>query len=785
MTVTTWRSSTSTGDRGLTTAEVDDRTARGETNRQPGSTRSLAQIVRANVVTPFNVLLGTLAVVMLVVGSWRDALFGLVIVANSLIGMVQEVRAKRTLDRLEVLSSPSARVVRDGDLREIPTEAVVLDDLLEVRAGDQLVADGVLVTAEEIEVDEALLTGESDPVPKRPGDHLLAGSIVTAGWGRCEVTAVGHSSFAGRIAAESRRFTATSSELMGGINRILAYVAIALVVVGPVLVLSQHRSTRTWEEAVQGSVAGLVGIVPEGLVLLTSIAFLAAALRLARHRVLVRELPAVEGLARVDVLCIDKTGTLTGGQIVFDHLERLGTIEEGDLEAALGALAARPDANATVLALRRAFPSDPGWVLTGSVAFSSARKWSAASFRGHGTWVMGAPDVVRPRCVGTRAAELAAAGHRTLLLAWTAGPIDGDTLPSGLLSAGLLVFDEQLRADAGETMRYFRDQQVAVKVISGDDPRNVGVIAGRAGIGTGHAVDSRALPDDPDELGPIVDRHCVFGRVVPDQKRALVSAMQARGHVVAMTGDGVNDALALKDADIGVAMGSGAPATRSVAQLVLLDDQFSAMPRAVAEGRRVLANIERVAGLFLTKNVTSLLLSVSVALSGWPYPLLPRHGTLVSSLAIGLPGFFIALGPNPRRFEPGFLRRVVAFAVPAGAVTTAAVLASYGLARADGLRPDQSRTAATLVLLMASLWVLAVQARPFRVWKSVVVAAMALLGALAFLLPPARAFFEFGVLPGPVLGRSLAIGLAAAVLVELASRLGGRLVSPACPRSSG
>ncbi|MGH9226871.1 MAG: HAD-IC family P-type ATPase [Acidimicrobiales bacterium] len=695
---------------------------------------------------------------------------GLVIVANSLVGIVQEVRAKRALDRLAVLNDPLAHAVRDGEVSDISSDAVVVDDLLEVRAGDQVVADGVLASAEGLEVDESLLTGESDAVRKRPGDRVLSESIVTAGWGRCQVSAVGASSFAGRITSEARQFTTTASELMGGINRILACVSVAVVVTGPVLFVTQRRSSNTWQEALHVSVAGLVGIVPEGLVLLTSAAFFAAALGLARHGVLVRDLPAVEGLARIDVLCVDKTGTLTGGEITFDHFEVVGRVEWGEVEAAIGALAAEEHPNATVMALRHAFPHSPGWIRSESIPFSSTRRWSAASFAGRGTWILGAPDVVAPPGLGSRAMALATNGQRTLLLARTAEPVEGDVLPPALEPVALLVFEETLRADAGATMAYFRSQHVSVKVVSGDDPRTVGAVARRAGIGVGADVDARRLPQAPEDLGPIAETHAVFGRVVPEQKRLLVSALQARGHAVAMTGDGVNDVLDLKEADIGVAMGSAAPATRSVAQLVLLGNQFSVMPKVVAEGRRVIANIERVAALFLTKNVTSLLLSLAVAVTGWPYPFLPRHGTLVSTLAIGVPGFFVALGPNGRRFEPGFVRRVLAFAVPAGAVITAAMMGAYALARADGLTLDESRTSATVVLLIGSLWVLTVQARPLRPWKAGLVAAMAALGALAFALPPTRAFFALGLPGGVPLGRSVLLGLAAAGTVELVSR---------------
>jgi cation-transporting ATPase E len=773
---------------------VRQRVLRGETNRSDdGSSRSVGQIVRANVVTPFNLLLGSLAAVVLAAGSWRDALFGLVVVANSLVGVVQEVRAKRVLDHLAVLTAPRARVVRDGTMEEVATGDVVLGDLLRLGPGDQIAADGVLRHGVGLEVDESLLTGESDHVAKRPGDHVLSGSFVAVGSGTCEVTAVGGDSFASRMTAQARRYTTTSSELVDGINRILRYVAVALVVVGPVLFLSQHNSNETWQEGVRGSVAGLVGIVPEGLVLLTSVAFFAAALSLARRRVLVQELPAVEGLARVDVLCVDKTGTLTEGDISFGRLELAGGTSSGEVaEQALAALAADDAANATLAAIGRAFPEPSGWARTGSVPFSSERKWSAAAFDGRGTWVLGAPEMVRPGAgeqdeTTARAAALASAGCRTLLLAHTPAPPDGDRLPEGLEPVSLVVLDEALRPDAAGTIRYFGEQGVAVKVISGDNPRTVGAVARGAGVpGAEDPVDARLLgtgrsggdgPATP-SLAEAVEERSVFGRVVPDQKVAMVAALQSAGHVVAMTGDGVNDALALKGADIGIAMGTGAAATRSVAQLVLLDDQFSVMPRVVAEGRRVIANIERVAALFLSKNVSSLVLSVCVAVAGWPYPFLPRQITLVSQLAIGLPGFFLALAPNTRRFEPGFVARVLRFAVPAGTLSAIAVLTGYGIARAEHLAADQARTAATMVFLVVSLWIFVIQARPLRAWKAALVAVMAGLALLCFVLPFGRHFYDLHLPPILTTVEFLGLGAGAAAAVEVAGRVaqgaGGR-----------
>ena len=475
---------------------------------------------------------------------------------------------------------------------------------------------------------------------------------------------------------------------MDGINRILQYVTWVIVPLAVLLLASQLHARDTVREALTGTVAALVGVVPQGLVLLTSVAFGVAAVTLARRHVLVQQLPAVEGLARVDVLCIDKTGTLTDGTIAFDSMIPLGG--QAPVAKALGALAADEARNATLRAIGQAFPPPGGWKRTVSVPFSSARKWSAASFAGHGTWVLGAPEMVLPseqHAQLSRAAELAAAGHRVLVLAHAEGPLMGESLPPSLQAAALIVLNEQLRPDAAETLGYFAAQGVALKVISGDSPRTVAAVAARAGLpGAGTPVDARDLPEDPEALGHVLGEHAVFGRVTPHQKQAMVKALQARGHTVAMTGDGVNDVLALKLADLGIAMGSGAAATRAVAELVLLDGRFATLPGVVAEGRRVTANIERVANLFVTKTVWAALLGIAVGVTLLPYPFLPRHLTIIDTLTIGIPSFFLALAPNQRRYLPGFVSRVLRFAIPAGSIIAAATLTAYALARAAGLR---------------------------------------------------------------------------------------------------
>ena len=782
---------------GLTAAQVAERIAAGKVNRVDQQTsRPLSAIIRSNVLTRFNAILGALFVAVLAVGSPADALFGLVIVWNALIGIVQEVRAKRTLDRLAVLNAPTARVVRDGAVAEIAVGDVVLDDVLRLQTGDQVLADGAVLESDGLEIDESLLTGEADAVDKSTGDQVLSGSIVVAGSGAFQATAVGAEAYAQRLAAETKKFTRSKSELMDGINALLRYISWALVIIGPILLVSQlTRGNESTEDAVVGTVAALVGMVPEGLVLLTSIAFLVGALTLARRKVLVQELPAVEGLARVDVVCLDKTGTLTDGAISFATLEVLDGQDRSETELALGALADDPHPNATLGALGAAFPPSAGWQRTATVPFSSARKWSGATFDGRGSadggssWVMGAPEILLAACppddaLRARVDELSSSGQRVLLVARSGAGLHDETLPTPLSPAALLTFEEQVRPDAADTMRYFQSQGVGLRVISGDNPRTVGAVATRVGVPhAGEPVDARRLPEDPAALADVLDTSTVFGRVTPNQKRAFVHALQQRDHVVAMTGDGVNDALALKDADIGVAMGNGAPATRAVAQIVLLDGRFSQLPRVVAAGRQVIANIERVASLFLIKNVYSAALAVTVAIVAVPYPFLPRHLTLVSMLTIGLPAFVLSLAPSNERYRPGFLHRVLAVSVPTGLITAIAVMSAYALARAQEVRPDESRTAATVVAMVIGLVVLFLVAQPLVPWKVALIASMGGLFALAMLIPWARKFFALYI-PWTTLVEALAIGAAAGAVVVVTWRMARRRLDAAPGRAT-
>jgi cation-transporting ATPase E len=758
---------------GLDPDGVEARRAAGLANvapRAPG--RTVLDIVRANVLTRFNAILGALAVVVFVVGPLQDALFVAVLVANTGIGVLQEVRSKRALDRLAVLTAARARVVRSGALVEVALDEVVLDDIVDLRPGDQLPVDAAVVASEGLEVDESLLSGESEPVGRGPGDPVLSGSFVVAGSGRVRATGVGPAAYAARLQAEARRFSLVRSELQQGTNTILRGVTWVMVPAGAALVATQVlRSHQALGDALRGSVAGVGAMVPEGLVLLTSVAFAAAALRLARRRVLVQELAAIEGLARVDVLCIDKTGTLTEPGMHVDTLELLGRLTAGEVAVVLAALAAAdPAPNATMRAIGAASPAADRWEVVGRIPFSSTRPWSAAAFAGHGVWVLGGPDVLGATAggpAGVAATRYRAAGRRVLLLARAAALPDGNRVPKGLEPAALVVLAERVRPDAHETIGYLVDQGVTVTVLSGDAPETVAAVATSVGIpSSGPPCDASSLGERDGSFAAALATTTVLGRVRPHQKLEAVEVLQAAGHVVAMVGDGVNDVPALKQADLGIAMGSGSEASRKVARLVLLDSTFAAVPHVLGEGRRVIANIERVANLFVTKTVYAAVLAVTVAVAGVPYPFFPRHLTIVSTLTIGAPGLVLAFAAGAPRATSGFVRRVLAFTLPAGVVAASATFAGYALARAgDRTSPTGARTAAMLVLFAVGLWVLAMVARPLDVPRLVLVAAMGIALVPLFALSVARRLLDLAVPPAPVLVEgALVAGLALVVL---------------------
>ncbi|SMQ17138.1 cation-transporting ATPase E [Streptomyces sp. Ag82_O1-12] len=763
---------------GLTGAQVAERVERGQVNDVPvRSSRSTAEIVRANVFTRFNAIIGVLWLIMLVVAPIQDSLFGFVILANTGIGIVQEWRAKKTLDSLALIGEVRPTVRRDGSAAPVSTSEIVLDDLIEIGPGDKVVVDGVCVEADGLEIDESLLTGEADPVVKHPGDHVMSGSFVVAGGGAFQATKVGREAYAAQLAEEASRFTLVQSELRSGISTILKYVTWMMVPTAIGLVVSQLVVKENgFDDSVARTVGGIVPMVPEGLVLLTSVAFAIGVIRLGRKQCLVQELPAIEGLARVDTVCLDKTGTLTEGGMDVTELRPLQGADETYVRKVLGALGeSDPRPNASLKAIIDTYPAVDGWRCTEALPFSSARKYSGAVFSEGdgqtGRWLLGAPDVLLadddPALAET--GRLNEQGLRVLLLVRVARDLDDPDVTRGAQPTALVVLEQRLRPDAADTLRYFADQNVRAKVISGDNAVSVGAVAAKLGL-SGTTVDARRLPAEQDGMADALDDGTVFGRVTPQQKRNMVGALQARGHTVAMTGDGVNDVLALKDADIGVAMGSGSEATRAVAQIVLLNNSFATLPSVVAEGRRVIGNITRVATLFLVKTVYSVLLAVLVVCSQVEYPFLPRHLTLLSTLTIGIPAFFLALAPNKERAKPHFVRRVMRYAIPGGVVAAGATFATYLLARehytgAGAL--DAETSAATLTLFLISMWVLAIIARPYTWWRVALVAAMAGAFLLVLVVPWLQHFFALKLVGVTMPWTAVGIAAVAAAALEL------------------
>lgn len=854
---------------GLSEAEVLARVEAGQTNHvRQKTSRSLRSIIRENIFTLFNAILVGAATLVLIFGHAQDVVFGAVMVFNAIIGIVSEVRAKRTLDALAILDAPQALVVREGEERPIPTGDVVLDDVLVLKLGEQVCADGIVLDSSGLEVNESILTGESAPVRKHEGDEVLSGTSVVAGSALVRTTAVGSATYAQGISRKARAYIRTVSHIQVSINRVLRVISALLI---PVIILTLWSQTRIadsdtgWNHAIVLAVASVVGMIPQGLVLLTSLNFAIGSATLARRGVLVQELAAVEVLARVDALCLDKTGTLTTGEIVAkdivltgdearglvalrtlvrdrtnetaraiaDYLDNGGGgkaerrregaglgepgnggargereqhgergkdgVHEGCVERAElrtdgvhegreqhgegaelrtnGVHEGRGDHGQHGIDVAREEREEATWVMP----FSSARKWSAFGNE-QGAWYLGAPEILSPHSQDSSQdspfTELIAArtreGMRVVALAHSPGAVQSEELPKQRDVVGIVVLAEELRPDAKDTLDYFAQQKVRVRVISGDNPATVGAIATRAGLGRPDGeplviADARDLPDDllSDEFQKAVITTDVFGRVTPEQKRAMVQALQADGHCVAMTGDGVNDALALKDADLGIAMGNGAQATKAVAQLVLVDSKFSVLPGVVAEGRRIIANMERVSALFLAKTVYAAVIVFACAILALQYPFLPRHFTYIDAFTIGIPAFFLALAPNSRRYVPGFLKRTLALAVPAGVILSAAALSAYlliGSGRVEG------QTGATLSLMIGAVFLLSVTARPFVPWRVALLVAMIAASVLGVLIPFTRHFFALEWPSSVEWGIIIACGVLAAALIEISHR---------------
>ncbi|HEU4737269.1 MAG TPA: cation-translocating P-type ATPase [Solirubrobacterales bacterium] len=729
------------------------------------SSRSTSSIVAGNVFTLFNAIIGAFFVLDLGLGLYADSIFGLIAVINSYIGIRQELKAKRTLDELAVLVAPHAKVVRDGAVASLLAEEIVPGDVIEVAPGDQLVADGEVLGTRGMTLDESMLTGEADGVRKEAGDRALSGSFCISGSGSYEVDAVREDSYAGKLAGEARAFRHPPSPLQAEVNRVIVACVYGMAPLAVLLILTLKLRNTGLEEAAQTATAGLVTLIPEGLVLLMSVTFAVAAVRLAKKDTLVQQMSATESLAAVDTICVDKTGTLTDGELRLVGAEVAEGVDAGAAHAALGRFAASAgDRNRTLEAIGERFPGEAGRV-SGEVPFSSEWKWSGLRIDST-SYVLGAPDVLSEAGVLTLPPDLArvleretAAGRRVVAFSEASEPLPanpGEQPPPRLAAVALVVLEETLRPDAAETVALMREEDVDLKLISGDARATVTAVANAVGVPRDAGViEGHELPEDPEELAMAAQRNTVFCRIKPEQKRDLVAALAASGRYAAMIGDGVNDVPALKRARMAVAMGSGAQVTKGVADVVLLKDEFARLPQAVAEGRRIARNIHRLGRLYLTKTVYAGALILLVAIPGFAFPFLPRHLTLAAFLTIGIPSFVLALLPSDGPLYRGrLLRALAAFAVPAGLATALGSILSFFLVdTVFGGSLEAGRTAATTTLIVLGLsFVLLLERGPGRehiaIQSNMLMLVIGLGGLFAGILaiPPLRDFFEMNLL---------------------------------------
>ena len=802
--------------RGLTSEQVAERTSAGSVNTQNNATsRSTATIIRTHLFTMFNLVLGLCGLAVILVGSWLDTLFLLAAIANVVIGFTQEFSAKRQLDRIALLRRAPATALRDGKLVPVALDKLVLDDVVLLKRGDQVPADAVVLTSDGLDLDESLLTGENDPVGKVPGDSVLSASSVIGGSGKVRLTAVGATSRAAKITAEARQFTTIHSELRAGMERVVTWITWALVPIIAIVLNGQMQAaggwqlaldSGAWRDALITSVSSVASMIPQGLALMTTISFAVASVKLARTEVLIQEQPAVEVLARVDTVCFDKTGTLTEGGVRFDSVRSLtgqvlwaGTghqdaaaasrVKDG-WAAALGWLGADQNANPTAAALKEPFAEAADAAApagasipaaTGVLPFSSALRFSGVEFTGTGAWLLGAPEALLPEGSTARdlAGELAESGLRVLVLAHAPALLREPSgkvaarVPAGLAPQVLVIFREQVRSEAPETLAYFRSQGIDLKVFSGDNPRTVAAAAAAAGMDvSAGAVDASTLPESGPELVEVARTHAVFGRVSPEQKKNMVLGLREAGHVVAMTGDGINDALALKHADLGIAMGNAAPATKSVSRLVLLDGRFDRLPGVLAEGRKIIANIERVTNLFLTKTAFAILLGLTLGVLCWQFPFLPRQYSTADLLIVGGPAFFLTMLPNTRRYVSGFLGRALHYALPAAVIITAVLVFVNGYGHAlAGVATAEIQTATFIALVLMGIYNITTVVRPVRGVRLAIVAGMYAGLALVLLLPPSLWYHQFTIPSGSYLLATIGSAALGCLAIEINLRL--------------
>ena len=741
---------------GLTDEQVNARIAEGKVNADENpNTRTYKQIVRENTLTFFNFLNLVLLVLVLLVGSYKNAFFVCIIIINTLIGIAQEIRAKKTIDKLAILTARKSVVIREGQKWTVPTEELVLDDVVCLKTGDQVPADARILEG-SLEVNESLLTGESDNLPKNEGDELFSGSFVTSGEACCQIIHVGKDNYAAQITSEAKEFKRHNSELKNSLNAILKVISIIIVPLGALLFYKQYYIVGdTFRDSVVSMVAGVLGMIPEGLVLLTSVALTLGALVLANKKTLVQELYCIETLARVDTLCLDKTGTITEGTMCVERVEpyvSTGRVETAatesesaesteaeaqvqtdsafmdDINTVMGNMMyVLKDQNATIDALRKRFPAKQDMTLEHVIPFSSDRKYSGVVFEEKGTYLMGAAQFLFPEDneeLAEKCQAYAEEGLRVLVLAHSSQNAEGTELPEGLEPLALMLLTDVIREEAPDTLAFFDSQEVDLKVISGDDPVTVAAIARRAGLKNADSyVDATTLTTE-EALQDAVAQYSVFGRVTPQQKKAMVQALQSQGHTVAMTGDGVNDVLALKEADCSIAMAQGSDAAKNIANVVLLDSNFASMPHIVNQGRRVVNNIRTAASMFLIKTMFSVMLSLLTIFFGNAYPFEPIQMSLISACAVGIPTFLLAQENNYEKIDHTFLRHVFINAFPAAITITFCVFAVMLVSQNVYHSTDMLNTACVLVTGWNYMAALKTVYAPLNTYRKVIIYGM-------------------------------------------------------------
>lgn len=722
---------------GLREEEVQQRIAEGKINKTDDqTTRSVKQIVKSNVLTFFNLLNVILFALVITTGSFKNMFFIVIVAINTVIGIVQELRSKKILDQLAILTASKATVIRDGKKKEVAIEEIVLDDLILLKNGDQIPADGIIIEG-SIEANESLLTGESDSIPKKINSEVYSGSFVTAGRALCQVIHVGKDNYMEQITKEAKQFKKHNSELRNCINKILKLISMIIVPVGVGLFCKQFFiGDLSYQTATLNTVAAVLGMIPEGLVLLTSVALTIGVIRLAQRKTLVQELYCIETLARVDVLCLDKTGTITEGSICVEQVENIDSIT--DVDEVMGNLVASlTDDNATFQALKKEFPEKntmtPGFI----IPFSSERKYSGVSFKEYGTYLIGAVQFLFPEGqeeLKEIVANHASKGYRMLVLAHSPKETQSEICPEGLEPCALIMMTDVIRPEAPRTLNYFKEQGVDLKIISGDDPATVAAVAKKAGLEKTEAyIDASTLKTDQ-ELADALQKCSVFGRVSPGQKKMMVTLLKADGHTVAMTGDGVNDVLALKEADCSIAMASGSEAAKNTANLVLLDSNFASMPHIVNEGRRVINNIRNAASMFLIKTMFSAILAIMTILFGQIYPFQPIQLSVISVCAVGLPGFLLQQEPSFERVEKDFLQTVFKMSFPTAAVISISII----LFSMAGNFLDCTNQMLTTVCVLATGWLYMITLKkvyfPLTKYRRIVIYSMQVLYMICLII---------------------------------------------------